>query len=389
MLALAKKEKPESELRGAMCDQLDVFLQQETKGFVDKLFVTLETKSYLQSNPEPPSAKPESVIEPATTGVTNGQNIVIPPASIVPVPPPTAAVPVSSATADSRTKKSDRTKRRSWSPRSRSRSRSRDRDRDRPRRSRSRDRSTRDRGGRSTWNDDRRNRNRSPVNRRSDRRRSRSPLPPRRSSRSPRSSRRPRSPAPPQAVLENVPVMVPTDPAVVAVPAVAVAAIQSVVVAPATAVLDRQKFRCRDYDEKGYCMRGDLCPYDHGADPVVLEDVELSSMLNYNRPPPPVGAGAAAPPGPPPVGPPPHLRGPPPSLPPSGNFFILFLHFSFIFINIFCRLGEPYNPDAPGISWPPPPLGGPPGLVGLRPLGPPPPFGHPGHHRPPPHMRMR
>lgn len=47
-------------------------------------------------------------------------------------------------------------------------------------------------------------------------------------------------------------------------------------------------------------------------------------------------------------------------------------------------LGEPYNPDAPGISWPPPPL------VGLRPLGPPPPFGHPPSHRlPPPHMRIR
>ncbi len=124
-------------------------------------------------------------------------------------------------------------------------------------------------------------------------------------------------------MLENVaplPVLVPTDPTVVAVPAVAaVAAIQSVVVAPPAAALDRQKFRCRDYDEKGYCMRGDLCPYDHGADPVVLEDVELSSMLNYNRPPPQVGAGGAAPPGPLPVGPPPHLRGPPPSLPPSGN----------------------------------------------------------------------
>lgn len=124
-------------------------------------------------------------------------------------------------------------------------------------------------------------------------------------------------------MLDNVappaPVLATADPAVLPVPAVATAtAIQSVVVAPQAAALDRQKFRCRDYDEKGYCMRGDLCPYDHGADPVVLEDVELSSMLNYNRPPPSVGAGAA-PPGPPPVGPPPHLRGPPPSLPPPGN----------------------------------------------------------------------
>lgn len=109
---------------------------------------------------------------------------------------------------------------------------------------------------------------------------------------------------------------------------VTVPLVASVIVAPnatgAIAVGGGNKFRCRDYDEKGFCMRGDLCPYDHGADPVVLEDVELSSMLNYNRPPPstvvvggvaaaPVVAGAAIPP---PVGPP-HLRGPPPSLPPG------------------------------------------------------------------------
>jgi len=55
VLALAKKEKPESELRVAMTDQLDVFLQQETRGFVDKLFITLDSKSYLQSNPEGPA----------------------------------------------------------------------------------------------------------------------------------------------------------------------------------------------------------------------------------------------------------------------------------------------------------------------------------------------
>lgn len=31
--------------------------------------------------------------------------------------------------------------------------------------------------------------------------------------------------------------------------------------------------RCRDFDEKGYCMRGETCPWDHGVDPVVLEDL--------------------------------------------------------------------------------------------------------------------
>lgn len=28
-------------------------------------------------------------------------------------------------------------------------------------------------------------------------------------------------------------------------------------------------------------MRGDLCPYDHGSDPVVLEDVPLPQVLSY------------------------------------------------------------------------------------------------------------
>ncbi|CAF99780.1 unnamed protein product, partial [Tetraodon nigroviridis] len=41
--------------------------------------------------------------------------------------------------------------------------------------------------------------------------------------------------------------------------------------------------RCRDYDEKGLCMRGDMCPFDHGSDPVVVEDVNLPNMLSFHR----------------------------------------------------------------------------------------------------------
>lgn len=33
-----------------------------------------------------------------------------------------------------------------------------------------------------------------------------------------------------------------------------------------------RKSRCNDFDLKGYCMRGDLCPYDHGNNPVILKD---------------------------------------------------------------------------------------------------------------------
>ena len=57
-----------------------------------------------------------------------------------------------------------------------------------------------------------------------------------------------------------------------------------------------RKERCRDFDEKGYCLRGGLCPYDHGVDPVVVEESSLSSVLQAAQTP---------------VIPPPHL--PPPT----------------------------------------------------------------------------
>ncbi|XP_054279782.1 RNA-binding protein 26-like isoform X2 [Macrosteles quadrilineatus] len=47
-------------------------------------------------------------------------------------------------------------------------------------------------------------------------------------------------------------------------------------------VVHSTKRRCRDYDEKGFCMRGEMCPYDHGKDPVVLEDV--GQVLNFSAP---------------------------------------------------------------------------------------------------------
>ncbi|KAG0212711.1 hypothetical protein BGX28_005744 [Mortierella sp. GBA30] len=37
---------------------------------------------------------------------------------------------------------------------------------------------------------------------------------------------------------------------------------------------ERRRQRCRDYDEKGYCMRGDNCQYDHGDDRIVVDDMQ-------------------------------------------------------------------------------------------------------------------
>ncbi|XP_038652064.1 RNA-binding protein 27 isoform X4 [Scyliorhinus canicula] len=47
VVALVKKDKPEKELKALCVDQLDVFLQKETVGFVDKLFDALSTKNYV------------------------------------------------------------------------------------------------------------------------------------------------------------------------------------------------------------------------------------------------------------------------------------------------------------------------------------------------------
>nr|DBA33067.1 TPA: hypothetical protein GDO54_000799 [Pyxicephalus adspersus] len=81
-------------------------------------------------------------------------------------------------------------------------------------------------------------------------------------------------------------------------------------------------------------MRGDMCPFDHGSDPVVVEDVNLPGILPFPAQPPVVD-------GPPPPGlpPPPTLLTPPPvnlrpPVPPPG----------------------PLPPSLPPVSGPPPPL---------------------------------
>ncbi|ETE67432.1 RNA-binding protein 27, partial [Ophiophagus hannah] len=74
------------------------------------------------------------------------------------------------------------------------------------------------------------------------------------------------------------------------------------------------KRRCRDYDERGFCVLGDLCLFDHGNDPLVVDEVSLPSMIPF--PPPPPGL---PPPGmlmPPTQGPTHNMRMPGPHLHP-------------------------------------------------------------------------
>ncbi|XP_033115635.1 RNA-binding protein 26-like [Anneissia japonica] len=115
------------------------------------------------------------------------------------------------------------------------------------------------------------------------------------------------------------------------------------------------KPRCRDYDEKGFCMRGELCPYDHGNDPVIVDDLNLPNMLSIGSP--------SIPPPPLPSQPPPQ-QPPPPQIPPQ--------------IPPHPPLGLPRQP----LGLPPPRIPPPPGPM-LRPLpGVPPDL----HRFPPPNL---
>ncbi|KAJ7534024.1 hypothetical protein O6H91_13G075900 [Diphasiastrum complanatum] len=56
--------------------------------------------------------------------------------------------------------------------------------------------------------------------------------------------------------------------------------------------------RCLDFEERGYCLRGDLCPMEHGANRIVVEDFQSLSKFNL---PATLPGGRNAPIGPSPV----------------------------------------------------------------------------------------
>lgn len=47
-----------------------------------------------------------------------------------------------------------------------------------------------------------------------------------------------------------------------------------------------QKQRCVDFEGKGYCARGDMCPYDHGPSPIVLDNSLLNGIVPLPPAPP-------------------------------------------------------------------------------------------------------
>eukprot|EP00096_Caligus_rogercresseyi_P004457 TRINITY_DN18726_c0_g1_i1.p1 TRINITY_DN18726_c0_g1~~TRINITY_DN18726_c0_g1_i1.p1 ORF type:complete len:838 (-),score=312.60 TRINITY_DN18726_c0_g1_i1:518-3031(-) len=244
VIALIKKDKAIGELRISMEEQMDVFLQGETKKFTRELFEALESKSYLLHSPKtPPSTEGQEAPESSSKQPHEED-------------PKAATTTTSPSEEDSRRQESplkgnrlEDSERNSTSRRRRSRSPF--------------------RGSR------RRFRSRSPppysVSNSSSKRR-RSPYNGRRTSPSHRSRRGGDSLSPP-----------PLPP-------------------PSTKDLDadedesngytpssnkKRAPRCRDYDEKGFCMRGDMCKYDHGSDAVVLEDNAASGPPSSSSVPPP------------------------------------------------------------------------------------------------------
>ncbi|RLU20981.1 hypothetical protein DMN91_007597 [Ooceraea biroi] len=383
--ALVKKDKTLEELRGGMVEQLDVFLQQETKNFVELLFKTLETQEYIlpppKSDPDgggtPPGINPPApVVSSSSSTEKLIDSTTIPLVPIITNPPAPLQINGSASAVVSKreTRKSDsdkdkekekRSRSRSGRMRSRTRSRSRSWERDR-RRSRSREhiRRDRERDRSRPWrnesppistrrHDRRRTRSRStspirsrirdgPDNRdHRTRFRNRSPTPLRSRSRSrslerkkidrfermevDRTDRVEGSPSGGTPTQDSNHGDVDMRLSTTSQSIQSVVAVASSIPNNQTSSFPQQaKRRCRDFDEKGYCMRGDLCPYDHGTDPVVLEDLTLSRVLSFGPhgtqtpgavpvatvPEPPQGPNGNPPPPHLPLAslPPPHLR---------------------------------------------------------------------------------
>ncbi|XP_029375018.1 RNA-binding protein 27 isoform X3 [Echeneis naucrates] len=361
VVALVKKDKPEKELKALCADQLDVFLQKETTGFVDKLFECLTTKNYL-GNPGAKEAPKEEVKQPA----------------------------VKSDVVEAETPEDERENRWRRSPlRNRpdfNESRSRD-----DRRRDERKRRDFDRHGKSS-SDSHRERERHERRRGSPRGRSYSRSRSRSGSRGKSRDREHRGGRDFKSKFEVerkdsdsysssttsasqqqqhpsplLPLPTPLHPfSSSSSSSAGVSGAGGVPIATLAHLPDsttdswsgyygtqRQdgvgkpfnkgaslKQRCRDYDEKGFCVRGDLCPFDHGNDPLIVDDVNLPNMIPF--PPPPIMPPAGLP-MPPITEPPPSLRIP--SMPPFGQppppgVFPMADNYD----------AEGYNPESPGLT---------------------------------------
>ncbi|XP_037125116.1 RNA-binding protein 27 isoform X1 [Syngnathus acus] len=325
VVALVKKDKPEKELKALCADQLDVFLQKETVGFVDKLFECLTSKNY-QGNPIAKEA----------------------PKEVVNVPPAKSDAAEIEAPEEERENRRRRSPLRNRSDFNESRSRD-DRRRDERKRRdfdrhgksggdshRERERHERRRGN-SRGRSNSRSRSRSGSRGKSRGRDFKSKFElERKDADSYNSSATGRPQQPPQLPSPLLPTPLHPfsstagGPGPGGVPLATHAHMpdgttdswsgyygkgrQDGVGKPFSNKNPSRKQRCRDYDEKGFCVRGDLCPFDHGNDPLIVDDVSLPNIIPF--PPPPVIPPGGLPMPPPITEPPPSLRIPPPPMPP-------------------------------------------------------------------------
>ncbi|XP_077448257.1 RNA-binding protein 27 isoform X2 [Stigmatopora argus] len=300
VVALVKKDKPEKELKALCADQLDVFLQKETVGFVDKLFECLTSKNY-QRNPVAKEV----------------------PKEVLNIPPPKSDAVEVEAPEEERENRRRRSPLRNRSDFNESRSRE-DRRRD--------DRKRRDFDRHGKSGDSYRERERHERRRGSSRGRSNS-----RSRSGSRGKSRGRdfkskfdgerkdADGYNSSRSQQAPPLLPTP----LHPFPSTGGVAKVFGHKNSS----RKQRCRDYDEKGFCVRGDLCPFDHGNDPLIVDDVNLPNIIPF--PPPPVIPPGGLPMPPLITEPPPSLRIPPPPMPPYG---------------------PPPPPGVFSLSGPPPPL---------------------------------
>ncbi|XP_061164198.1 RNA-binding protein 26-like isoform X2 [Saccostrea echinata] len=348
VLALVKKDKVDRDLREVCIDQLEVFLQGKTKDFVDALFEALTSKEYLKHAPDSSTKTPavddtkSDVSLPSKSdsrkdsGDSKKTKITIEKGREVKredrrhgsrsLSPRERRRDI-----DDRKRRHDdrrlsderrsyRRRSRSYSPRS-------------PRRTRGRSRSPRDRGRSRSWS---RSRSRSRSRPRSwSKSRSRSRSRERRVYNKQQPDSRGSTPTLDNGKYDTTSTIPTVGSAVYSVPRVeggypSESHSQGL---PAVPAPSRQ--RCKDYDEKGFCMRGDLCPFDHGLDPVIVEDVSIPPPPYVPGPPVIPSNGAPRMPGPGFVNrpPPPTLGGPLP-MPPRPDHF-------------------EYNPEAPGMTGPP------------------------------------
>ena len=312
MCALLKKGKPEKELQASMQEQLDVFLGAETQPFLERLMDTLRTEEYLKT--PLPIADP-SIAASETIGETTSSSSSQQPLRDSSSPPLTHSqtkeppvehsssqrtipsdddalridhtpsggghspikAPLTDASCPSSAGSASSRRQQRLSARSRSRSRSRSPDRRVVLSSSRPSRDSRDRLNRPS------HRNKSPPGRRGFENRdhrgsgrgSKGSVGGGYNNRRNHSRSRSRSHSPPayhgKSSRSLSPVHNNNNNA-----GEGETRIQSQV------VVQKGK-KCRDFEEKGYCMRGETCPWDHGIDPVVLEDINNPTLMTIQQ----------------------------------------------------------------------------------------------------------